>query len=288
MEYFNPYEEVNKCSKRPNYPEDVHFNTGYETLFCGGILGSHYYSSNKCFGLEHVPGYGYQWLQRSDLVYGRRYATSIYLSNTSFIVLGGRTENPDHSKTEKSSEIMMNPMSPDEHFVLSDNLPEEMSLHCMARINNTHLFIAGDSSDGTAYIVNTDKEHYVFTELPRMNYYHSSAACGTTTNPGSSEDGKEDQLFIVAGGNPPGGNIRTEIFSTKTNAWKNGPLLPREFGQGGYFSDEEHPLIMVGGKYKSDVMAYEKYENLFTYLPGKLNIARSDFAIGGIYTDEQC
>ena len=278
VEFFNPYLQSNGCKKKPNYPQKIASHTCSGAICCGGWYGSKQYS-NKCYELVQD-----EWLQKSNLVYARYDASSMYLTNGSLWVMGG--DGDDSRKTAKSSEMMIQ-----DNFKLSVTLPEEMYEHCMSKINDTHLFIAGGCNHNMAYLVNTAQEDFIFTPLPPMNEGRRLAACGTIINPPSSEAAKEDKLLIVAGGYDS--RTISEIFSMIKNKWMVGPSLPRAFADGGYFSDEQHSLMMVGGRDeydspRSDVMEYEEQLNMFQTLPGTLNIPRHAFPATGWYTEEDC
>ena len=121
-----------------------------------------------------------------------------------------------------------------------------------------------------------------------MNVDRRVAACGSFTNPSSFKDGTEETFLIVAGGY--NSRTTTSIYSMTNQRWTPGPNLPRGFVYGGYVSNENHPLILVGGKdennnKRNDIMAYDKELNTFEVLPGKLKYARSQFAASGIYTN---
>merc|ERR1712018_703047 len=168
----------------------------------------------------------------------------------------------------------------------STNLPEEMVDHCIARINDTHFFIVGNYgiNGKMAYLVDTTDSEFIFEKLPNMNADRWRAACGSMTIPRASIDEDDDQLLIVAGGTTSDCGIATsEIFSMKSYNWTEGPNLPRGFARGGMYSDENNPLIMIGGKdvfhdggcnITSDLMTYKIETNTFELLPAKLDLPR--------------
>merc|ERR1712150_422491 len=183
----------------------------------------------------------------------------------------------------------------DGNFSMSTELPVQMVDHCISRINDTHLFIAGNFNNGKmVYLVDTTMDEFIFKKLPDMTSDRWRAACGSMIAPKSSTSEDEDQLLIVAGGTTSDFGIATsEIFSMSKYSWTEGPTLPRGFARGGMFSDEDHPLILIGGKdvnstITSDMMTYQKESNTFELLPAKLNLPRYEFAATGIYDDEEC
>jgi len=69
--------------------------------------------------------------------------------------------------------------------------------------------------------------------------------------------------------------------------------MPRGFMYGGYLSNEEHPLIMIGGVDENgnsvtNIMEYQREFNTIEILPGKLNTARKNFGVSGMYNSEDC
>ena len=84
---------------------------------------------------------------------------------------------------------------------------------------------------------------------------------------------------------------------TKTRWNKHGPKLPRPFYQGGYVSNSQHPLILVGGANDTtrdkhhlfdDILELNYEEQVFQTLPGRLTTPRKKFAVTGVETEEDC
>merc|ERR1711953_185089 len=274
VDFFNPYSETNTCKPKPKYPKMVEAHCGVGTLYCGGDAAFEGDIDN-CYELVDD-----EWVERSPLWYKRSYSSCIELSNSSTWLFGGF--GPDLIIAAETSEMKIDA---DSEFGWSSRLPEGMSRTCVAKINDTHLFITGNwyHHPKRAYLVDTSSDTFYFSRLPDMKEFRESAGCG-------SIDG---EYLIVAGGFDRKIRNTTEIFSLKDNEWVDGPVMPRGFWSGGYISDENHPLILAGGDdeinyFRDDVMEYVKETNTFEFLPGKLTRPKSQLAITGVYTDEEC
>jgi len=274
VDFFNPYSETNTCKPKPNYPKMVEAHCGVGTLFCGGDAAFEG-DINNCYELVDD-----EWIERSSLSYQRSYSSCIALSNSSTWLFGGF--GPDLIIAAETSEMKIDS---DSEFGWSSRLPEGMSRTCVAKINDTHLFIAGNwyHHPKRAYLVDTSSDTFYFSRLPDMKEFRESAGCG-------SIDG---EYLIVAGAFQRDLRNTTEIFSLKDNEWVDGPVMPRGFWAGGYISDDKHPLILVGGDdeinyYRDDVMEYMKETNTFELLPGKLTWPKSQMTATAVYTEEDC
>jgi len=288
VEYINPFATTNTCKKKDDFPAGIAVNNcGSEYLFTQGHFGG-----DTC---ELVNN---SWAPSSNLLIPRYDASCVRLSNGSFWISGGYNSDGDDTQTWEGSEIKIDD-GLDWNFIPSVDLPEPMVDHCMARVNDTHLFIVGNFNNGKmAYLVDTTEDKFIFQKLPDMISNRWRSACGSMTVPKSSLDEDGDQLLIVAGGTTSDCGIATsEIFSMKKYNWTEGPELPRGFARGGMYSDEDHPLIMIGGKdvfhdggcnITSDLMTYQRESNTFEVLPAKLDLPRYEFAATGVFDDEDC
>jgi len=282
VEYFNPYKGNSNCKKKPKYPLFANDHCGDKTTFCGGWDSRS--PSTQCFQLMDDV-----WLPISNLNIGRFRQSCTYLDNDNFWLNGG--EGYETGNALKTSEIIR---GSEEMAEMSVELPAEMAEHCLTRMNNTHIFLGGGYYNRKmAYIVDTSEEPFTFTTLPDMSEDRDHAACGSFRKNLPNKSGAEEIFIVIAGGYNGNGLASTEIFSTVTNKWIDGPTLPRGFEAGGYFSDSQHPLIMVGGRdengvTRSDVLSYQKDSNTFELLPGKMVIPRSYFPVTGIYDEEAC
>ena len=190
-----------------------------------------------------------------------------------------------------------------------------MYYHCIANINSTHLFIAGrvghiyNRTADAAYIVDTRYSDFNFIQLPNLRRDRVAPACGAI-NDVRVESGVSitDTILIVAGGDFHSVHLgdtsrTTEKFKLSdwnvvpNTRWEKGPQLPRSFYQGGYVSNSQHPLILVGGandttRHKHDLfddileLNYEEF--VFQTLPGRLKTPRKQFAVTGVETEEDC
>jgi len=281
VEFFNPFSSTNNCVKKPDFPSESTF------LGCGD---KYFFIAGENEFLDYTPVYELvdnAWIERNAIGNQRYSASCAVLTNNSFWVVGGGTTNQiNQDKVLRSSEILI---KPEDQFIMSQELPEDMKDQCMSKINSTHFFIGGTYYNWrNAYVVNTADDEFVFTQLPTMTQDRQYAACGSFIT-----DEGNDLSIIVAGGAYAYGLPTSEIFSFKTNEWKNGPTLPRGFGVGGYFSDEQNPLILVGGfddrgDPQTNVIHYVKDSNTFELLPANLNIARDGLTVTGVYDDEDC
>ena len=280
VELFNPYTEENNCAKPMSYPLKIINPCGAGVTFCGGFVDGIDYTNN-CH--EFKDG---SWTKSLTLNHGRQTAVCTMLYNGSYWIGGGMDFNhPAFISTEIG-------MFENSEFTMSTNLPESMDRSCISTINSTHFFIAGNAAgDGKiAYIVGVEQEDFKFTRLPSMKYERFSAACGSlTTSSGELQ-------FIVAGGANKNYIKTIEIFSSAQNNWRVfDDALPRGFELGGYISDSQHPLLLIGGvdehqNERDDIMElkYEDGPPTFEILLGKMDTRRKYFSATGLYTEEDC
>ena len=285
VELFNPDTSDNNCTKPQNYPQNIEGLCGENSLVCGGHNDANDYP-NECY--ELVDGH---WRDAGSLAYGRRFAACQMLNNGSFWISGGFNVN-DYN-IPSSSEIRIDDST---GFLPSTQLPVPMDRHCVAKIDNSRLFIAGNSQLGyekLAYVVHVQSNDFTFEPISPMNNDRFAAGCGTINYiSGENGDPANETRLIVAGG-PKKVSRTTEIYSFSSNSWTTGPDLPRGFQYGGYISDSQHPLILVGGldekgNYAKDVMEYNLTTNKFEILDGKLNTARKYFAVSALETIDNC
>ena len=274
-EFFNPYTDTNNCIQPPFYPLPIENTCGVENTFCGGYVTG-LSQTDKCFRFSDG-----EWSETSSLLQARQNHACNMIEGNSYWIAGGI----DLASILDSAEIRV---EEDGAFSESKELPEPMERHCLAAINSTHFFMAGTSSNGrVAYLASIDNYVFKFNSLPPMIESRFSAGCG-----GIKTD--TDVQLIVAGGKTADPQS-TEIFSLKYNTWTKGPLLPRGFHNGGYFSDSQHPLLLVGGvdevlKSRNDVIEI-KYENgdiVAQILPGRFSTPRQNIAVSGLYTEDDC
>ena len=269
--------------------------------FCGGCKQLDSVSLtvyNRCY--ELTDG---EWKESNFLWYPRESPACTMLGNGSIWASGGWSYRLEMANYASSSEIFH--PSINRNFVISSELPSPMYYHCIATINSTHLFMAGrigfNHSANSAYIVDTRCSDFNFIQLPNLNHDRAAPACGVINNV-RVESGvtSTETILIVAGGRfrwHKRNSKTTETFKLTgdwTEGWdKRGPKLPRPFYQGGYVSNSQHPLILVGGVNETndlmdDIMEFNYEENKFQLLPGRLRTPRRFFAVTGVETDEDC
>ena len=287
VELIDPFKVNSNCAKPADYPLKTSEITGSGGIVCGGSFENIY---NKCFQYSNKNK---SWGDIGSLNDQYRYAASSVFLNGKYWISGGGLLNGRTSLI--TSEIF-----PDNHgaFSMSADLPEQWRHHCMSKVNDTHIFVAGgDWSSKNAYLVDVSLDKFKFVKLPPMLESRSGAACGTIVWLYSSFTRTNDFLVIVAGGRDGFGITDTsktsEFYSPLANVWVNGPSLPRGFANGGYFTTGHYSLIMVGGldehgNQRSDVMAFQHVQSWIEFLPGKLITPRYSFTAIEIQTNEEC
>lgn len=219
------------------------------------------------------------WFRRNDMIIPRYDSSCIQLFNSSYWVTGGLME---YDASEMLDDFTTG-------FRPSSRLPADMYAHCMGKMNETHIFIAGNFYY-SSYLVDVSGDEFIFTEILNLDLNRYYSACG------SFKDEAENQFLIVAGGtNNHEWSVlsSSEIFSLSEFQWQPGPELPRGFAMGGYISDEYHSLIIVGGLDEhgvetDSIIEYRADLNIFEYIPGKLNIPRYAFSASTVYSNENC
>ena len=192
-----------------------------------------------------------------------------------------------------STEVRMNDNS---QFVESTDLPQKLERHCIATINSTHLFIAGNGQSGEGrkvYLVHVKGDAFEFSSLPPMINERYSAACGTIVDVSTKQANAESEPRLIVAGGPKNVAKTSEIFSFATGKWEKGPNLPRAFEYGGYVSDGEHSLVLIGGQddngdLREDIMEYNPQTNQFEFLNGTIETRRQYFSATGVRTQEEC
>ena len=278
VESLNPYNKASNCIKPQSYPEHIENLCGDKNIFCGGF-NDNFEHSKRCFRINQDGS----WIEISSLNKERQFAACTMLNDGSFWITGGSNSNDLDIGT--STEILIDENSA---FVESIPLPIPMDSHCISRINSSHLFMAGNrqsDSQDRAFIVNTQSDPFMVSELSRMHHKRSSAACGTINS--------DNQVHLIVAGGPRQASKTSEIYSFSTNSWKNGPELPRGFQYGGYVSDDNHSLLLISGidehgNIRDDIMQYNQTKNIFETLPGKIEKRRTYFTSSAIETDEDC
>ena len=223
---------------------------------------------NDCYELSEN---GTQWKQTKNISLSsvRMFGSSVLLNRNMVRVSGGSDGlNSALATSDISNENGI--------FKPSVRLPEPLVYLCIANINETHLFIAGNSF-GTrkqTFVVDISVNPFKFLTLPPMLIEREGAACVTIIR-------EEDVKLFVGGGEPSYGT--TEFYNVQKVNWERGPNLPRgyQFGSCVNYPDSRGFLV-IGGMNNSynivpDIMRYDPELNEFEYLPVELNTPRTDF-----------
>lgn len=213
---------ANTCKKPPNLPLGLVGMTGTllngGPVVCGGWDGS--IRRNECYttrGQEWVPA-GFKLKNaRSD-------AASTLLPNNTWLVMGGRGAVHD-------SEILVNGS-----FHAGPLLKAKLIDHCLAPINDSHVFIAESSylTGEKAFILDVDS--WTWTDLPDMENVRHNPACFRINGD-----------VIVAGGDHPS-YTSVEIFSLTTLEWREGANFPDKGIQLASTVPYRDTFLVVGGR----------------------------------------
>ena len=136
------------------------------------------------------------------------------------------------------------------NFEYGPDLPERSVGHCIARINDTHLFFTSGDSSSNTYIF--DEYSYNYTTLPPLNLQRNNAACAVIRHL------NETALMVIGGTcshqycpwekeilqindeGHPYGNWVVSSSKNLTGGWSNG----------GYVTDYDgNKIILVGSQY---------------------------------------
>lgn len=157
------------------------------------------------------------------------------------------------------------------NFVPGPEFPQIKYAHCMAAINYTTVFVAGNSYGGgcqDSYFIDTSADPFKFGTKKKLNRCRSGAGCGML-----SYYRGEKQVPIIAGGDFDGDKISTEVFDMKKQEWVMGPKLRRPFSDGGYVSIDNHFLLLGGRFYDKkfkNIMGYNDVTQEFEILESEL------------------
>ena len=239
----------------------------------------------------------YEWKKYKSSLNEKRpvsACTSLFDSTGYWIVGGAGSAS---AKARKTSEILK---SMEDSFDFGPVLPKDIEgtrRPCIAKINDSAYFLSGwygqFRGELRFYIVNFDGLNASFSMIPQPQIDSTMAkgqgGCGSFTS-SNLIDGSLDTFFIYAGGIDylANGRDETVIYSIKSNSWIAGPKLPRRSGLFGYVSDQNFPLLLIGGcsycnfndhiTLHNDIMSYNLESNTFEILPGRLSVARVHMA----------
>lgn len=291
VELLDPHNRQAKCRKVENLPSPLWLSTAQVLnnvpIVCGGNDKN---STHKtCFYLKEN-----RWIKNTHkLRHKRAFSASIILppDNTKMWITGGSP-----FPIANTSEILSNVDSPFEQGI---SLPEKMSDHCMAKVNDSHVVMAGNYwNRRMAYLVNVKSKPFKFHLLPPMLKERYAAGCGIINNMNTSSGANGGLVLFVAGGrgfnkeDGGGWGATTEYFNFEDQKWHLGPKLPRGFAFGGYIN-KENTIFLLGGFDKKwtnygDIMVYNKTTNAFDMMPVKLNTGRYSFSTIAIEDNEKC
>ena len=203
-------------------------------MICGGHIGN--IRINDCYLLTTAG----HWLSSSPMqpMLSIREVAAAVSFGGGWLVTGGT----DGARLS-TSELFYNKKW--QQFV---DLPEAVQGHCLVKLNETHLLMAGGYTDNGA-----SSKSYVysqaggFTPQPDMitaRHYHACTLFG-------------DNVFAVGGDNIN----KVEYFSLSSPAWHQGPSLP-VFTVGGEFLIVDDKPIFLGGVGNKKIFHLEKISAL--------------------------
>ena len=166
-------------------------------------------SMTACFENFMNDGSRAIWKQTNFTMLSKRsYAASVKFSNgvnESWIITGGEKHDSDGGSVEKLETTELFSQS---NFLPGPPMPQAVSMHCMFRLNITHIVNTGGRGTFSRALSNVDvlSLDFIWGKLTDMKIGRYGHACG---HYGMKE-------IIVAGGL----NIKdTEIFSIKFSEW---------------------------------------------------------------------
>ena len=162
-----------------------------------------------CFSLFMNDGMHSIWNQENfNMLIKRSYAASVKFQNGTnvlWLITGGENHDLVSKSIDKldTTEIFYN-----SSFSSGPILPQAVSMHCIVKLNRTHMVSTGGRGTSSKALNNVDvlSLDFVWGKLPNMNTARYGHACG---HYGMKE-------IIVAGGL---NMIKTEIFSIKFSEW---------------------------------------------------------------------
>ena len=279
VESLNPSSNV-QCQNMKDMPTNRYNYISNNHWICGGFEGGSY--SKSCWFMNDK----YEWeISSMTLPYTLTDAPSIMVNNHEWWITGGNHYHDDGEPISNTILIDIHQQTVTSHF----HLPEIMSYHCMAKINQSTVLIAGNApcmncrSDGkSSYLVDISSKPFQFGQRKSLMEQRWGAGCGVLPSFGG-----KSQVMIVVGGANSAARQTTEVFDEELNQWKPGPRLLRGFYCGGFLSN---PLILIGGWVenditKKDIMWYNPLNETFQYLPGELKTARAFFNVISVNKD---
>ena len=232
------------CSTIPNdYQNRLYGTVGTfingAPLICGGYDTTYWERSSRCLKYENDS-----WMEAGQLRQERKHAAATMLYNGSWVVTGG-VDNEDDLDT-------IEVYTPGQGFTVSDiTLPEKTSGHNILTLNETHLFLI----DGS-YTYILDMESGNWTEMARSSnsFWYSFAGVIVRSN-------GEKEVVVAVG-------QHTEIFSLKSNSWRDSTPLPNRSTNYGSSVQYGNTFLAVGGSGSNAVYMFnpedDKWEHLLS------------------------
>ncbi len=255
------------CQSLPDLPvQDVSavggLVSGNIPLICGGTVIGLGGETDRCAILNNFG----RWIEIGQMLEAKEEAASMLWNQTTLLVTGGQ-HGPDNylSATElitvKQSQSQSEDNQPSYSFSTrsAPNLPINVSLHCIVRLNESTAFLIGGwNGKGETYFLDLttdlDEEMFAFTRGPQLaigRYFH---VCGVLSNPG---DGNET-VVVMTGGSNNGHHRTTEMWIPGSNEWIKGPDLPEAVSYtSGLTSADRKSLLVVGGIVRTGIESNE-------------------------------
>ena len=130
------------CQKPPDYPLMTEGSVGTvirgRPLICGGRFDGDYY--DECFAYDRISD---TWVIMPRMLEARAFASAVSVNEETWWITGGVNEVGGNLS---STEILR-----DGVFSRGPELPEGLAKHCVAFLNESHVFLAGGETDEGGY-----------------------------------------------------------------------------------------------------------------------------------------
>jgi hypothetical protein len=240
------------CENLPEFPVGIEGGTGQlfhkrTPIICGGAKANRWVDSCDCYSFQHQT-----WTQISSLNQCRRYTASSLVSlqhdKEVLMMAGGGMEWTTPLKSVESFDG-----TDWEQGQLSE-LPNEVWLHCLVKINSTTLLLIGGKETGSrstarTHFFHADKNQWI--PGPTLNKVRHAAGCGVLNwmNPQTNQ---MEKIVVAAGGADDGYFFsETELLYVdriSDNIWIMGPSLPLGNALPSMV-EFQNSVILIGGGY---------------------------------------
>ena len=201
------------CDKPVDFPYSGYWLTGAyldnRPVVCGGLIDEY-----RCDSYSFVAK---QWKKEATLSTVREGMQAIVIGEKSLWITGGRATGNFTATTE---------ILEDGQLTEGIDLPYRTAFHCLVRLDDTRLFLAGgfsedpDKYEKRAFIL--DLETDTWTLVGEMKYDRYAHSCGVIQNP--------LRVVVVGGFSHTNSRIdytrTTEIFEVDAESWSEGPSTP--------------------------------------------------------------